>query len=116
MKTKIAVSLLVILSTIAVGKVLTVPANNEVANAQEAVPDYAKWSKVAIEKVKAKYSSAEVVDYLHIGRESGAVTSVEKFKLWLKIKGQREFGVYVDITFNNQTQEIVDIKYTETNQ
>ncbi|QCR34488.1 hypothetical protein C1N55_11405 [Lysinibacillus sp. SGAir0095] len=111
-----AVSVLLVFSTIAVGKILTVPPEGETTNAQEIAPAYAKWGRLAMQNVMAKYPSADVIDYLHIGREVGTVNSVEKFKLWLKAEDNSEFGVFVDITFNNQTEEIVDIKYTETKQ
>ena len=116
MKTKVAISVLLVLSTIAVGKILTVPPENETTSAEEIAPAYAKWGRIAMQNVMAKYPTADVIDYLHIGREVGSVTSVEKFKLWLKTKDNNEFGVFVDITFNNQTEEVVDIKYTETKQ
>lgn len=108
--------MLLVLSTIAVGKVLTVPPEDEATSAEEIAPAYAKWGRMAMQNIMAKYPSADVIDYLHIGREVGTVTSVEKFKLWLRAEDNSEFGVYVDITFNNQTEEVVDIKYTETNQ
>jgi len=116
LKTKIAVSVLLVLSTIALGKILTVPPEDEITSAEEVAPAYAKWGRMAMQKVMAKYPTADVIDYLHIGREVGSVTSVEKFKLWLKAEDNSEFGVFVDITFNNQTEEVVDIKYTETKQ
>ncbi len=112
---KIAVSVMLILSTIVVGKILTVPPNDEGSAEEMTTPAYAKWGRLAMQKIMAKYPTADVIDYLHIGREVGTVTSVEKFKLWLRAEDNREFGVYVDIIFNNQTEEVVDIKYTETN-
>ena len=118
MKAKLAVSVLLVMSTIAVGKILTVPPDEETTSAQEMeiAPAYAKWGRLAMQKIMAKYPSADVIDYLHIGREVGSVTSVEKFKLWLRAEDNSEFGVFVDITFNNQTEEVVDIKYIETTQ
>lgn len=113
LKTKIAVSVLLIIGTIAVGKVLTVPPK-ETVSAQVNTPEHAKWGQLAMQNVMSIYPKADVIDYLHIGKDVGNVTSVEKFKLWLKAEDNREFGVFVDITFNNQTQEVVDIKYTET--
>lgn len=118
MKKKIVVSMLVIASTIAIGKFLTVPPS-DVSSAQEITPPgqvapaYAKWGIVAMRNVMNKYPKASVIDYLHVGKEEGTTTSVEKFKLWLK-EENREFGVFVDITFNNETEEIVNIEYTET--
>lgn len=118
MKKKIVVSILVIASTIAIGKILTVPPSyvssaQEITPAEQVAPAYAKWGKLAMQNVMSKYPTANIIDYLHVGQEKGTTTSVEKFKLWLK-EENREFGVFVDITFNNQTEEVVNIEYTET--
>ncbi|GAA0344061.1 DUF3889 domain-containing protein [Bacillus carboniphilus] len=80
---------------------------------QQQVPPYAKWGQIAMQKTKEKYPNAKIVDYLHIGRAKGNQTSIEKFKLWLK-EGQKEFGVFVDIRFNNETEQLVDIRFRET--
>jgi hypothetical protein len=80
---------------------------------QKPIPPYAKWSKVAIDKTKEKYPNAQVVDYLYVGRKNGDTTTTEKFKLWLK-ENQKEFGVYVDIEFTKQTEQVVNVTYTET--
>lgn len=109
---KVAVSLLLVLGTIIVGKMITVPPD-DVTSAQEVAPAFAKWGRLAMQRVMEKYPNSEILDYLHIGRELGPTSTVEKFKLWLK-KGNREFGVIVDITFKNDTEEIIDIKYTES--
>lgn len=81
--------------------------------AQELEPAYAKWGRLAMKKVMEKYEKANILDYLHIGREIGENVSTEKFKLWLR-EGNREFGVYLNITFDNDTEEIVQIQYEET--
>ncbi|MEH7011310.1 YqzG/YhdC family protein [Neobacillus niacini] len=87
---------------------------NQIAHAQQKpIPPYAKWSKVALEKTKAKYPNAKIVDYLHIGRRSGQSTSTERFKFWLK-ENQKEFGVFVNIEFNNQTGQVVNVTFQET--
>ncbi|MEH7250670.1 YqzG/YhdC family protein [Neobacillus niacini] len=80
---------------------------------QKPIPPYAKWGQVAVKETKKKYPNARVVDYLHIGKVSGEHSSTEKFKLWLK-GTQKEFGVFVDIEFNNQTEKIMKITYRET--
>lgn len=105
---------MLIISTIVVGKILTVPPSDETASAQVTTPEYAKWGRLAMQKVMEKYPYAEIIDYLHVGKEPGKDTSVEKFKLWLRAENNHEFGVFVDITFNNQTEEVVNIKFTET--
>jgi Protein of unknown function (DUF3889) len=76
-------------------------------------PPYAKWGQVAMKETKAKYPQADIVDYQHIGRDTDSTTSTEKFKLWLK-ENEREFGVLIDITFDNKTEEIIDISFKET--
>jgi hypothetical protein len=58
-----------------------------------------------VHKTKAKYPQANIIDYLHIGRDKGADTSLEKFKLWLK-QNNKEFGVFVKWLFANQDDEI----------
>ncbi|WP_404328802.1 YqzG/YhdC family protein [Mesobacillus maritimus] len=77
------------------------------------VPPYAKWGQVAMKETKAKYPNADIIDYQHIGRDTESTTSTEKFKLWLK-EDEREFGVLIDITFDNKTEEIIDISFEET--
>ena len=80
---------------------------------QKPTPPYAKWSVIAMDKVKAKYPNAKVVDYLYVGRNNGDLTSTERFKFWLK-EPQREFGVYVNIEFNKETQQVTNVTYQET--
>lgn len=80
--------------------------------AQE-VPAYAKWGGIAMQKTKEKYPHAKIIDYLHVGREVGTTTSTEKFKLWLK-EGDREFGVFIDIQFDQKTEGIMNISFKET--
>ncbi|MGG7620343.1 DUF3889 domain-containing protein [Bacillus coreaensis] len=86
---------------------------NDVTFAQQQAPPYAKWGQIAMKKTKEKYPEANIIDYLHISREKGTKYSTEKFKLWLKTDS-KEFGVFVDITFDNKTEQIKDIKYRET--
>lgn len=92
---------------------LTILSTNHGASAEQEAPPYAKWGRVAMSKTKEKYPQAKIIDYLHIGREKGPQSSTEKFKLWLKTDS-REFGVFVDITFDNKTEKILNIKYRET--
>ncbi|MFD2043712.1 DUF3889 domain-containing protein [Ornithinibacillus salinisoli] len=86
---------------------------NKIIIAEKETPPYAKWGQIAMKKTKEQYPQAEIIDYLHIGREKGTEYSIEKFKLWLK-KDSGEFGVFVDIKFNNETEQIIDIKYRKT--
>lgn len=84
-----------------------------VAKAETGAPSYAKWGQIAMKEAKGKYPGADIIDYLHIGREKGKEYSIEKFKLWLQ-KGSKEFGLFIDIKFNNETEQIVDINFRET--
>ncbi|PEL14354.1 DUF3889 domain-containing protein [Bacillus sp. AFS017336] len=97
---------------------LCIFSNLDIATAQQHVyePPYAKWGKIAVEKTIQKYPQADVIDYLHIGREQKSPTnSIEKFKLWLRLKnGSREFGVFVNVEFETRTEKFIGISYTET--
>ncbi|MEH7273822.1 DUF3889 domain-containing protein [Neobacillus vireti] len=87
--------------------------NNTAYAQQKPIPSYAKWGQLAVKETQKKYPNVQVVDYLHIGKVPGEVSSTEKFKLWLK-GPQKEFGVFVDIEFNNQTQKVIKVTYKET--
>ncbi|MGR3764321.1 YqzG/YhdC family protein [Rossellomorea sp. NS-SX7] len=76
------------------------------------VPSYAKWGKIAMQRTKERYPDAQIIDYLHIGREDSAGYSTEKFKLWLKGK-DKEFGVLIDIRFDPNTDEMKQISFKE---
>lgn len=83
------------------------------ANAQTEVPVYAKWGKLAVQETQAKYSTSNIIDYLHEGSESKDDSTIEKFKLWLK-EGDREFGVFVRIEYITATEKVVGIEFQET--
>jgi hypothetical protein len=101
-------------SILMIGVLVAIPSNTvEVVKAQNNTPSYAKWGTLAIEKVEKRYPNAQIVDYLHIGRETNPKTSIERFKLWLKEKG-KEFGVFVNIEFDTETEQIINITFSET--
>ena len=81
--------------------------------AQLETPSYAKWSQLAIKETQLKYPNVKIIDYLHQGSESNEQSTTEKFKLWLK-DGNKEFGVFVTITYKTKTEEIVHIEFQET--
>ncbi|WP_442600077.1 DUF3889 domain-containing protein [Neobacillus sp. D3-1R] len=89
------------------------PHSSNIVFAEPDIPTYAKWGKIAMQKTKERYPKADIIDYLHVGREKGSKTSTEKFKLWLK-EGSKEYGVYIDIQFDNKTEKITNIKYKKT--
>ena len=82
-------------------------------HAQQVTPSYAKWGSLAVRKTKERYPDADIVDYLHIGKENGTKVSTEKFKLWLKRNG-KEFGVFVDIEFETDSEKLINIRFRET--
>ncbi|MEH7081684.1 YqzG/YhdC family protein [Neobacillus drentensis] len=86
---------------------------NRASAQQKPIPPYAKWGTLALQKTHEKYPHAEIIDYLHIGRTSGPQTSTEKFKLWLK-DNNKEFGVFVNIEFNKETEKVVKVTFQET--
>lgn len=107
MKTFLAIQLVV---SLIFGNFKAFHVNNE---EHEVSPPYAKWGQIAIQETKKKYPQASIIDYLHIGKETGTDSSTEKFKLWLR-ENNKEFGVFVDISFDNETEEVINIKLTET--
>lgn len=95
------------------GMFISVPFGTEsVINAENQIPPYAKWGKMAMEKTKEKYPDTSIIDYLHVGRDVGSQTSTEKFKLWLKRK-DKEFGVLVEIEFENTTEKFLRISFRQ---
>ncbi|WP_232380856.1 DUF3889 domain-containing protein [Paenibacillus tianjinensis] len=81
----------------------------------EAMPEYAKWGKIAVEETQKHYKAA-IIDYKHIGRtELTPKKSEEKFKLWIRNKAGNEFGVIVTIQFNPSTEIVQSIQFSETN-
>jgi hypothetical protein len=81
--------------------------------AEHAIPPYAKWGRLAMQKTKEKYPGVDIIDYLHIGREVNDGISKEKFKLWLR-DNNKEFGVFITISFYTNNEEIVDISFRES--
>ncbi len=76
-------------------------------------PSYAKWGQLAMKETSKKYPDASIIDYLHEGNESAGNVTIEKFKLWLSHQG-KEFGVFVRITYNTDTEKVISIQFKET--
>lgn len=83
------------------------------ALAQQEIPAYAKWGRLAMKETQSKYPNANIIDYLHEGSESKGDSTIEKFKLWLK-DGNKEFGVFVRIEYTTKTEEVIKIEFRET--
>ena len=76
-------------------------------------PSYAKWGQLAVKTAKEKYPRANIVDYLHIGREDKPNSSIEKFKLWVDDQG-KEFGLLIQIEFNPQNDQVIRVNTQRT--
>ncbi|GGJ82431.1 hypothetical protein GCM10007063_01160 [Lentibacillus kapialis] len=87
--------------------------SQSVIHAEKDIPSYAKWGRLAMKETQSRYPDSDIIDYLHRGREDKNATSVEKFKLWLR-KDEKEFGVFIDIEFDTETEDVIDIRFRET--
>ncbi len=108
----------IFLSMIITLSIISLPQENIFSKEQrqyEETPSYAKWGRLAMSKTKEKYPEADIIDYLHRGKDVKETYSVEKFKLWLR-KENREFGVFIDLKFETETEKLVDITFTETSE
>ena len=80
----------------------------------QAEPSYAQWGRIAVKETQKKYNTT-ITDYLHLGsvKLSDTITE-EKFKLILT-KNNIEIGVFVTIAFNPNNNQLLTIRYEETN-
>ncbi len=85
----------------------------QIAVAEKDIPSYAKWGRMAMKETKAKYPNADIIDYLHRGSKTKDSSTIEKFKLWLK-ENDKEFGVFINIEFNTDTEKVIDITFRES--
>ncbi|CAG7642726.1 DUF3889 domain-containing protein [Paenibacillus allorhizosphaerae] len=82
--------------------------------AEETVPPYAKWGRLAMQETANRYKEARIQDYRYIGRSKpGAGITEEQFKLWL-VQNGREFGVNVHIRFETSTEKVISIRFRES--
>lgn len=77
-------------------------------------PPYAKWGRIAMQETKSKYPDAFIIDYLHVGRQKDNGSATETFKLWLREENGHEFGVYIAIQFDVDSEKIIQITFEET--
>ncbi|WP_342420946.1 DUF3889 domain-containing protein [Paenibacillus sp. FSL E2-0178] len=81
-----------------------------------AAPEYAKWGIVAVKAAQQKYN-AEIIDYKHVGRtQIKPKLAEEKFKLWIRSKAGREFGIFVMVRFDPSDDQLQTILFSETDQ
>jgi len=83
------------------------------AHTQHEIPAFAQWGMIAIKEIHSKYPNASIIDYLYEGSESKEDTTIEKFKLWLK-DDDNEFGVFVTIVYDTETEKLTTIELQET--
>jgi len=91
---------------------LNVSSAEAAQHSTQQVQSYAKWGQLAMKRTKDTYPKADIVDYLHIGRQEGPILTTEKFRLWLK-EGDKEFGVNVTIDFYKETETVKEVKLEE---
>lgn len=78
-----------------------------------AEPSYAKWGRLAVEKAKERYPEAEIADYLYVGRRTRDQIVSETFKLWIK-EADREFGVFIIIELDAESETVNRVEFIET--
>jgi hypothetical protein len=88
-------------------------ADVEAAQPAKPVPAYAKWSRLAIKEAKARYPSAQIKDFLYLGRSQQEDKTTERFKLWVQNQN-KEFGLFVTIVFDTKTEKVDSISFKET--
>lgn len=90
-----------------------VPVTAVPASAGSAAPDYARWGKIAVKAAQQKYN-ADIIDYKHIGRtQIQPKLAEEKFKLQVRGKDGREFGVLVKVRFNPSSSKLQAVQFLE---
>ncbi len=87
------------------------PASQNTFSVEE--PYYAKWGRIAVEKAKERYPEADIADYLYIGRRKADKSTTETFKLWIR-ESDKEFGVFIIIEFESETEKVKRIEFIET--
>lgn len=87
--------------------------NVQHVSAEQDIPSYAKWGRLAMKETQSKYPNANIVDYLHRGSEVTGNSTIEKFKLWLK-EDSKEFGVFIIIEFDTLTEKVIKITFRES--
>ncbi|WP_239984615.1 YqzG/YhdC family protein [Lentibacillus sediminis] len=77
------------------------------------IPPYAKWGRMAVKETMKEYPEAKIVDYMYQGSHTSDDITVQTFKLWLN-ENDKEFGVYVKIEHDRETEKVEKITFEET--
>ena len=83
------------------------------ASAQPQEEDYAKWSKIAIEKMKEKYPRAKLNEYLYAGRTVISETEAEDRFLFYVKNHNDGLEVRAIVVFNPKTDQLITVKIKE---
>ncbi|MFD1738996.1 DUF3889 domain-containing protein [Bacillus salitolerans] len=78
-------------------------------------PDYAKWSRMAVEIVKENYPDADVSDYKYEGRNSISEKKAQDTFLFQVKKDEKAFEVKVVVTFNPEAETLYSLSLEEIN-
>lgn len=84
-------------------------------SAQPEEPVYAKWSKVAIEKVKEEYPNGDVSDFLYVGRKTISENKAADTFLLVVRRYNEGKEVRVTVTFNPNTDKLIGTEIKELN-
>lgn len=76
-------------------------------------PDYAKWSKIAVNVVNENYAEQEVSDYKYEGRKQISETKAEDRFLFVVTSDQKKFNVRVVVAFNPKTDTLQSLQLSE---
>jgi hypothetical protein len=88
---------------------------NQTINRNNCSDSYIKWVDVAKKQARSKYPSASFIDFLYVGCKSeSSTTKYHIYKYWMK-DGSRQFGVYVSILVDTESNKVINSSTEETN-
>lgn len=109
MKKRIAFPLICI--AFIVGLFASYSLQETIGHAQQ--PDYAKWSKIAVNVMKENYPNYEVSDYKYEGRkEVNEEKAEDSFTFQIK-KDNKESTIKVVVSFNPKTDTLKSLQIIE---
>ncbi|WP_246939026.1 DUF3889 domain-containing protein [Bacillus pinisoli] len=76
-------------------------------------PDYAKWSKMAVNVMNENYAEQDVSDFKYEGRKQISDTKSEDSFLFEVTSGDKKFNVRVVVTFNPKTDTLQSLQLSE---
>lgn len=100
---------------LAIGLLFTNPGSSTFPNtlvAENDIPAYAKWSRLALKEATKKYPNAKIIDYLYVSTVPKEDKTTATFQLWLK-EDDKEFGVIVKVTYKTVSEEVIKVEFEE---